>query len=45
MTRHVLCGDVLDGPQRAVRDDTENRLHAQETVLCRLMGRRPARSS
>jgi hypothetical protein len=45
MTGHLLRADDLDGPRSVVRDEAENRRHALTAVLCRLMGRRPARSS
>ncbi|MDO8506854.1 MAG: ornithine carbamoyltransferase [Candidatus Limnocylindria bacterium] len=33
-----ITDDVMDGPQSAVFDQAENRLHAQKAVLCWLMG-------
>ena len=32
-----ITGDVLDGPQSAVLDQAENRLHAQKGIICELM--------
>jgi ornithine carbamoyltransferase len=32
-----ITDDVIDGPQSAVFDQAENRLHAQKAVLCSLM--------
>jgi ornithine carbamoyltransferase len=33
-----ISDDVLDGPQAAVLDQAENRLHAQKALLCALLG-------
>jgi ornithine carbamoyltransferase len=32
-----ITSDVLDGPQSAVLDEAENRLHAQKGIICELM--------
>jgi ornithine carbamoyltransferase len=32
-----ITDDVLDGPQSAVLDEAENRLHAQKGIICELM--------
>lgn len=37
-----LTDDVMDGPQSAVFDQAENRMHAQKAVLVRLMARENA---
>lgn len=36
-----IDGAVLDGPQSAVIDEAENRLHAQRALLLEMIGRRP----
>ncbi len=36
---HEITDDVMDGPNSAVFDQAENRLHAQKAVLALLMGR------
>jgi ornithine carbamoyltransferase len=33
-----ISGDVMDGPQSAIFQQAENRLHAQKAVLARLLG-------
>ena len=35
-----VSAEVMDGPQSAVFDEAENRLHAQKAVMIRLMGKR-----
>lgn len=33
-----ITDDVIDGPQSAVFDQAENRLHAQKALLLRMLG-------
>jgi ornithine carbamoyltransferase len=33
-----VTGEVLDGPQSAVWDEAENRIHAQKSILRWAMG-------
>lgn len=35
-----VAAEVIDGPQSVVFDQAENRLHAQKSIMVRLMGRR-----
>jgi len=37
-----VTDDVIDGPQSAVFEQAENRLHAQKAVLCWLLGETPS---
>ena len=34
---YEITGEVMDGPQSAVLDQAENRLHAQKAILCTLL--------
>jgi ornithine carbamoyltransferase len=36
-----VTADVIDGPQSAVWDEAENRLHVQKAVMAALMGGEP----
>ena len=36
-----ITDDVMDGPQSAVFDQAENRLHAQKALMAFLIGGRP----
>jgi ornithine carbamoyltransferase len=37
-----ITGDVIDGPQSAILDQAENRLHAQKGIICELMLENPS---
>ncbi|MBL9141909.1 MAG: hypothetical protein JNK53_08595, partial [Phycisphaerae bacterium] len=37
-----VTDEVMDGPRSVIFDQAENRLHAQNALLCHLLSDRPA---